>query len=322
MHFFQSLFDRPASKPKSISSLDQNKENINFSNFSQQALRSYESKRSHTISTISILSKKPQNVIFHTSATTSMNYEPRFTSHTRVKSIAKLPYLLPQMSSMKKNRFMPQNLAKKSISIPQKKGDLADIPEVISPDKDSVIKIESESKSQISFPDEINNSERKKIMFFNDIVNRNVKKMTSPKLQPTVLRKPATITTVKNIKNSEKSVIKPCKTKIFEVFTAEKHEIAIVNDDIAQFFILNEINYELDPHFIRKCSEITANMRMILFDWMLEVASEFSIKRHTVQMALFFVDKYLEKNYEAGKDLLQLIGVAGLLISSKIEVNI
>jgi cyclin E len=63
-------------------------------------------------------------------------------------------------------------------------------------------------------------------------------------------------------------------------------------------------------------------MRAILFDWMMEVCTEFTLKRETYHMACNFVDRYLSLSQSIPKNYLQLLGVSAMFIAAKMEVRI
>ena len=60
-------------------------------------------------------------------------------------------------------------------------------------------------------------------------------------------------------------------------------------------------------------------MRTILFDWMMEVSAEFSMKRETFHYSVNYTDRYLERVHNVPKGELQLIGVTALYIASKMN---
>lgn len=65
---------------------------------------------------------------------------------------------------------------------------------------------------------------------------------------------------------------------------------------------------------------ITAKMREILIDWMIEVCEEFMLKRETLYISINFIDRYLMlAPYEIPKNELQLIGVSAMFIACKVE---
>lgn len=61
-------------------------------------------------------------------------------------------------------------------------------------------------------------------------------------------------------------------------------------------------------------------MRAILFDWIIEVADEFLLKRDTLHAAMSYIDQYLSKcNQEVVRADLQLLGISSLLLACKVE---
>jgi len=93
----------------------------------------------------------------------------------------------------------------------------------------------------------------------------------------------------------------------------------IYSDD---FLRQNEINYNykvsldyMKPHFQR---EINSHMRLILVDWLYEVAEEFSFHSETVFLCINILDRYLAIQ-QVPKSKLQLLGVVCLLIAAKFE---
>ena len=59
-------------------------------------------------------------------------------------------------------------------------------------------------------------------------------------------------------------------------------------------------------------------MRLILFDWIMEVCDEFHFNRETFHLATYYVDLYLSKK-ESYKEEFQLLGTAALLLAAKME---
>lgn len=61
-------------------------------------------------------------------------------------------------------------------------------------------------------------------------------------------------------------------------------------------------------------------MRIILYEWMCQVSSDYCLKRRTFHIAIQFVDAYLARHKEhIYTDEFQLIGVTCLHIAAKIE---
>jgi len=65
-------------------------------------------------------------------------------------------------------------------------------------------------------------------------------------------------------------------------------------------------------------SDVTANMRTILVDWLVEVAEEYKLVADTLYLAISYVDRFLSANL-LSRDKLQLLGVAAMLIAAKYE---
>ncbi|XP_020593600.1 cyclin-A3-1-like [Phalaenopsis equestris] len=63
---------------------------------------------------------------------------------------------------------------------------------------------------------------------------------------------------------------------------------------------------------------ISANMRGILVDWLVEVAEEYKLLSDTLYLAVSYVDRFLSCN-AVDKQKLQLLGVSSVLIASKYE---
>ncbi|KAF8776732.1 hypothetical protein HU200_003467 [Digitaria exilis] len=62
-------------------------------------------------------------------------------------------------------------------------------------------------------------------------------------------------------------------------------------------------------------SDVTANMRTILVDWLVEVAEEYKLVADTLYLAISYIDRFLSYNV-LGRDKLQLLGVAAMLIAA------
>ncbi|OMJ79002.1 hypothetical protein SteCoe_21085 [Stentor coeruleus] len=64
---------------------------------------------------------------------------------------------------------------------------------------------------------------------------------------------------------------------------------------------------------------ISPNMRSKLYDWMMEVCSEFMLKRETYHLAVCHVDRFLTLKPEIDKGIYQLVGLVCMHIASKTE---
>jgi cyclin E len=82
----------------------------------------------------------------------------------------------------------------------------------------------------------------------------------------------------------------------------------------------NELEYMPNPYAIDTLQpEISYNMRVVLFDWMIEICSEFSLKRETCYLAINYMDRALSNIPKIKKNEFQLFGIACMVIASKCE---
>ena len=64
--------------------------------------------------------------------------------------------------------------------------------------------------------------------------------------------------------------------------------------------------------------EISAKMRAILVDWLVQVHNKFELSQETLYLTINLVDRYLASKITARKEL-QLVGLGAMLIASKYE---
>lgn len=62
-------------------------------------------------------------------------------------------------------------------------------------------------------------------------------------------------------------------------------------------------------------NDITANMRAILVDWLVEVAEEYKLVPDTLYLTISYIDRFLSSN-ALNRQMLQLLGVSCMLIAS------
>ncbi|WCJ33298.1 CYCLIN A3 4 [Euphorbia peplus] len=73
------------------------------------------------------------------------------------------------------------------------------------------------------------------------------------------------------------------------------------------------------PNYIETVQkDVSANMRGILVDWLVEVAEEYKLISDTLHMTISYVDRFLSLNV-LNRHKLQLLGVSSMLIASKYE---
>lgn len=65
-------------------------------------------------------------------------------------------------------------------------------------------------------------------------------------------------------------------------------------------------------------SDINANMRGILVDWLVEVSEEYKLHTETLFLSINYIDRFLSRNnVQRGK--LQLVGITCMLVAAKYE---
>ncbi|XP_069496765.1 cyclin-A1 [Ambystoma mexicanum] len=89
-------------------------------------------------------------------------------------------------------------------------------------------------------------------------------------------------------------------------------------EDIHRYLREAEMRHRPKACYMRKQPDITASMRTILVDWLVEVGEEYKLRAETVYLAVNFLDRFLScMSVLRGK--LQLVGTAAILLASKYE---
>lgn len=65
--------------------------------------------------------------------------------------------------------------------------------------------------------------------------------------------------------------------------------------------------------------QVTASMRGILVDWLVEVQQNFELHHETLYLAVKLIDRFLDRKPIEKKNL-QLLGATAVLVASKYEV--
>lgn len=86
---------------------------------------------------------------------------------------------------------------------------------------------------------------------------------------------------------------------------------------IFEYMRAREVQFPI-AQYLTTQKEITADMRAILVDWMVEVQENFELNHETLYLAVKLVDLYLQ-NKQTSRDTLQLIGATSLLIAAKFD---
>ncbi|XP_010906637.1 cyclin-A3-1 [Elaeis guineensis] len=91
--------------------------------------------------------------------------------------------------------------------------------------------------------------------------------------------------------------------------------------DIYQYLRSMEVEQKRRPlvNYIETIqTDVTANMRGVLVDWLVEVAEEYKLVSDTLYLTVSYIDRFLSFN-ALSRQKLQLLGVSSMLIASKYE---
>ena len=76
--------------------------------------------------------------------------------------------------------------------------------------------------------------------------------------------------------------------------------------------------FAVNDYMLRQ-PQVTAAMRAILVDWLVEVQQNYELHHETLYLAVKLIDRFLERK-PIQKDRLQLLGTTAVLVASKYEV--
>ena len=103
------------------------------------------------------------------------------------------------------------------------------------------------------------------------------------------------------------------------VVDTEDSASGVVDAEFASAVLESE-RYRSNPYYFdTKQPLLSPLMRAILFDWMMEVSYSFRLRRETYYLAVLAVDRYLSVVADIRKEEYQLVGLAALYISAKVE---
>jgi hypothetical protein len=69
---------------------------------------------------------------------------------------------------------------------------------------------------------------------------------------------------------------------------------------------------------MKRQQHVNENVRAILIDWLINIHGKFKLLPETLFITINLIDRYLSVN-RIEKDIIQLVGVASLLIATKYE---
>ncbi|KAM4545888.1 cyclin-A1 [Odontesthes bonariensis] len=90
-------------------------------------------------------------------------------------------------------------------------------------------------------------------------------------------------------------------------------------EDIYHNMRESEKKFRARPGYLERHPEITNGMRVILVDWLVEVAQEYKLSSETLHLTVNYLDRFLSCTAFVKRGKLQLVGTAALLIATKYE---
>lgn len=105
--------------------------------------------------------------------------------------------------------------------------------------------------------------------------------------------------------------------KVDEENLADPVQVALYAFDIFNYYKERELMFAVTPYMTGR-KALTASMRAILVDWLVEVQENFELNHETLYLAVKLVDLFVCKK-EITKEILQLVGAASLFIASKFD---
>ncbi|KAK9808180.1 hypothetical protein WJX73_005721 [Symbiochloris irregularis] len=114
----------------------------------------------------------------------------------------------------------------------------------------------------------------------------------------------------------------PVQPFIKDIDVHDEHEpitcATYAQDIYAHLFASEKLRRPSTTYMESYQNDLTAQMRSILVDWMIEVAQEYELVSDTLFLAISYIDRFLTVK-QIERTRLQLVGVACLLIAAKYE---
>ncbi|GFO31986.1 G2/mitotic-specific cyclin-b3 [Plakobranchus ocellatus] len=96
--------------------------------------------------------------------------------------------------------------------------------------------------------------------------------------------------------------------------------VSIYAQEIFDYYKRRELMFRIPPYLGTTQCHITAYMRTVLVDWLVEIQENFELNHETLYLAVKLIDLYLSRvDVDVEKEILQLIGCAAVFIASKFD---
>ena len=110
----------------------------------------------------------------------------------------------------------------------------------------------------------------------------------------------------------------PCPADIDSADVGDPMFCSLYVQEIYDYLREKEVMDALDCDYMTRQDNVSARMRTVLIDWMVEVQLKFRMTSETLYLSVNIVDKFLQKR-KITRDSLQLLGVTALFIAAKFE---
>jgi len=110
----------------------------------------------------------------------------------------------------------------------------------------------------------------------------------------------------------------PCPSDIDSADVGDPMFCSLYVQEIYDYLREKEVLDAIDCNYMSRQENVSARMRTVLVDWMVEVQLKFRMTSETLYLSVNIVDKFLQKR-KITRDSLQLLGVTALFIAAKFE---
>ncbi|KAK9756403.1 hypothetical protein RND81_01G094700 [Saponaria officinalis] len=148
-----------------------------------------------------------------------------------------------------------------------------------------------------------------------------VRKTTTARGRPRKCSNPTTLTAEKT---PEEYVIEVSESRVLEDMDGDANDPQMCRPYVTSIYdYLRNMEKEekrrpLADYMQKIQKDVSANMRGILVDWLVELAEEFKVVSDTLYLSISYVDRYLSSK-PINRQKLQLLGVSAMFIASKYE---
>lgn len=89
--------------------------------------------------------------------------------------------------------------------------------------------------------------------------------------------------------------------------------------DVTKYHLETEKERMPNPSYMSRQADVNSKMRAILIDWLVDVHCKYDLLPQTLYIAIYLIDRHLEKDLSVPRQRLQLVGVTALFIAAKYE---